>query len=171
MPRTAKQLGQHISCTTIENDYLPTPPVVGFLFFSSPSKRVGDVLMSLKKETSLLVLGLLGVVAIPSAFAQNQDNISEALKDFSRLDPEQKNMILQSMGAPNPSEFSVAKVMAWLIFGGIGFVAFFYGKKQQSFKPLVIGLILMVYPYFVSNTIGLYALGLGLCLLLYFWRD
>ncbi|MBI5416310.1 MAG: hypothetical protein HZA29_05805 [Candidatus Omnitrophica bacterium] len=61
----------------------------------------------------------------------------------------------------------MAKIIAWLIFGGVGFVAFVYGKKQQSFKPLLIGLALMGYPYFVNDTFWLYAVGAGLCFLLY----
>ena len=69
------------------------------------------------------------------------------------------------------SNFSFANIMAWIIFGIIGMCAFNYGRKERSFKPLMIGVVLMVYPYFVSNTILLYALGIGISSLLYFWRD
>ncbi len=57
------------------------------------------------------------------------------------------------------------------IFGIIGFSAFIYGKKQKSAKPLVIGLTLMIYPYFVPNTVLLYLVGVALSAALYFWRD
>ncbi len=68
-------------------------------------------------------------------------------------------------------EFSVANILGCLIFGAVGFVAFVYGKKQSSWKPLVIGIALMGYPYFISNTVALYVVGLFLCAALYFLRD
>jgi hypothetical protein len=37
------------------------------------------------------------------------------------------------------------------IIGGVGLVLFIYGKKQQRLPQLVAGLLLMVYPYFVST--------------------
>jgi hypothetical protein len=58
-----------------------------------------------------------------------------------------------------------------LVFSGVGFIAFVYGKKQRSFKPLLIGIALMGHPYFLTSTFWLYAVGIGLCLGLYFWRD
>lgn len=62
---------------------------------------------------------------------------------------------------------SAANVIASIIFGSIGFAAFVYGKKQLNFKALVIGVILMVYPYFVANTIAVYAIGAVLTLALF----
>jgi hypothetical protein len=53
-------------------------------------------------------------------------------------------------------------VAGMLIFSGVGFVAFVYGKKQRLFRPMVLGVALMAYPYFVSNTILLYAIGVAL---------
>jgi hypothetical protein len=38
-----------------------------------------------------------------------------------------------------------------LLIGCIGFVCFAYGKKQQRFSQMVAGIVLCVYPYFVSN--------------------
>jgi hypothetical protein len=38
-----------------------------------------------------------------------------------------------------------------VIFGSIGLGFFVYGKKQKSFMPLLCGLGLMVFPYFISN--------------------
>jgi hypothetical protein len=48
-----------------------------------------------------------------------------------------------------------------LITGGIGLVLFVYGKKQERWPQLVAGLILMVYPYFVSDLIVSVAVGGG----------
>jgi len=45
-----------------------------------------------------------------------------------------------------------------------------YGKKQRSVVPLVCGLGLMVFPYFVSNTVVLVIVGLLLSAIPYFVR-
>ncbi|TDI24639.1 MAG: amino acid transport protein [Acidobacteria bacterium] len=47
-----------------------------------------------------------------------------------------------------------------LIPGGIGFVLFVYGKKQDRWPQLAAGLILMVYPYFATSLVSLVAIGL-----------
>ena len=54
---------------------------------------------------------------------------------------------------------SVANILGGLFFGIVGFAAFVYGKKQSAMKPLLTGIALMAYPYFVSNTIAMYAIG------------
>ena len=63
---------------------------------------------------------------------------------------------------------------AWLLwgvaFGSIGLAYFVYGKKQQRFVPLLCGIALMVYPYFISNTVLLVAVGLMISAVLYFLR-
>jgi hypothetical protein len=70
----------------------------------------------------------------------------------------------------NASSFSFTNLIAGFIFSGVGLVAFVYGKKQGSFRPLSIGIALMMYPYFLTSTFWIYAVGIGLCLLLYYWR-
>jgi len=49
-----------------------------------------------------------------------------------------------------------------LVFGSIGLGFFLYGKKQRAVVPLVCGLALMLFPYFVSNVYVLVSIGLGL---------
>jgi hypothetical protein len=59
---------------------------------------------------------------------------------------------------------------AWLFLslipGGIGFILFVYGKKQERWPHLVAGLLLMVYPYFATSltalVVGGAAIGTGL---------
>ena len=46
-----------------------------------------------------------------------------------------------------------------------------YGKRMVLYKPMVIGIALMAFPYFVSRTWMMYAVGCTLCLGLYFFRD
>ena len=64
----------------------------------------------------------------------------------------------------------------WTIFGGIifsiiGWYAFRHGKREKSMRPMVLGIVLMVYPYFVANTFLAYAIGIGLTAALFFWRE
>ena len=42
------------------------------------------------------------------------------------------------------------------LVSGVGFVAFSYGRKMSRPPQMVVGLVMMVYPYFVPN---LYAMG------------
>jgi hypothetical protein len=53
--------------------------------------------------------------------------------------------------------FSGANLIGGLLFGSIGFVAFIYGKRMHVWKPMLLGLALMAYPYFVENDIALFA--------------
>ena len=96
-----------------------------------------------------------------------EGNVASTLSGIGSIAADQ-NMLL---GPAGTSAFSMAKIIAWIIFGAVGFSAFVYGKKERSFKPLVVGIALMGYPYFVNATFWLYAVGVGLCLVLYFWRD
>lgn len=63
---------------------------------------------------------------------------------------------------------------AWLLwgllFGSIGLGFFVYGKKQKAVVPLVCGLALMMFPYFISNTFALVAVGAVLTVVPYFVR-
>jgi hypothetical protein len=49
-----------------------------------------------------------------------------------------------------------------LLFGSIGLGYFIYGKKQRAVVPLVCGVALMVFPYFVSNALLLVGIGIVL---------
>jgi hypothetical protein len=44
-----------------------------------------------------------------------------------------------------------SSLVASLIVSAIGFVVFGYGKRQQRVPQIVIGLVLMAFPYFVSE--------------------
>jgi hypothetical protein len=55
--------------------------------------------------------------------------------------------------------FTAANLIGGLVFGSIGFVAFVYGKRMNLWKPMLLGIGLMVYPYFVSDDIALIAIG------------
>jgi predicted membrane protein len=57
-----------------------------------------------------------------------------------------------------------------LLFGSIGLGFFMYGRKQKAVVPLICGLALMIFPYFVSSTILLVAIGVTLIVVPYFVR-
>jgi hypothetical protein len=57
-----------------------------------------------------------------------------------------------------------------LLFGSIGLGFLIYGRKQRAVVPLVCGLALMIFPYFVSNNIVLVAIGAVLIAIPYFLR-
>jgi hypothetical protein len=57
-----------------------------------------------------------------------------------------------------------------LLFGSIGLGYFLYGKKQKAVVPLVCGVSLMIYPYFVPNPMLLVGIGVVLAAIPYFLR-
>ena len=67
--------------------------------------------------------------------------------------------------------FSMGQIVAGTIFSSIGFVAFVYGKKTDSWKPLAIGVGLFVIPFLLQDTLQLTVAGVILTSLLYFFRD
>jgi hypothetical protein len=53
-----------------------------------------------------------------------------------------------------------------LIIGCVGFVCFAYGKKQQRFPQMIAGVLLCVYPYFVSNLMLMSGIAVAILVLL-----
>ena len=74
---------------------------------------------------------------------------------------------LGSMGLtlPDPGYLSGA-----ILFGIIGFAAYRYGKTTSRAPVKWIGVALMLYPYLISETWMLYAVGASMCIALYFYR-
>lgn len=58
-----------------------------------------------------------------------------------------------------------------ILFGAIGMGAFVFGKQRGLAKPMIVGVALMVYPYFISDTWLTFGIGAGLCYLLYLFRE
>ncbi|HWW30859.1 MAG TPA: hypothetical protein VNY80_12640 [Steroidobacteraceae bacterium] len=63
-----------------------------------------------------------------------------------------------------------ASLLWGLVFGSIGFGFLIYGRKQRAVVPLICGLGLIVFPYFVSNTVLLITIGIVLIAIPYFLR-
>jgi hypothetical protein len=57
------------------------------------------------------------------------------------------------------------------LFGGIGFVAFRYGRRMERVPPLVLGMALMCYPLFVGSPVWLATIGVCLTGGLWLWRE
>ncbi|MDD5584217.1 MAG: hypothetical protein PHV55_04080 [Candidatus Omnitrophica bacterium] len=64
-----------------------------------------------------------------------------------------------------------ANITAGIIFGLIGMVALGFGKKQGNFKIMLTGVLLILYPYFVHNTVIVYLVGTALTVAIFIFRD
>jgi hypothetical protein len=65
---------------------------------------------------------------------------------------------------------NVSLLFFGLVFGCIGFGFFLYGRNQRAAVPLVCGVLLMVVPYFMPNTLVLIIVGVVLMAIPYFFR-
>jgi hypothetical protein len=75
---------------------------------------------------------------------------------------------LQSLGLELPSP---VYLFGAIVFGLIGMVAFRRGRKTGRKRTLWLGVALMLYPYAISATWLLYAVGAALCAGVYLDRD
>lgn len=64
-----------------------------------------------------------------------------------------------------------SQLFAGLIFGGIGLVAFMYGKKQARLNLMLLGAALMAYPYLVPDPVWVWVVGAGLTAAAWFLRE
>ncbi len=66
---------------------------------------------------------------------------------------------------------TAGNLLASVIFSAIGLGAWIYGKKSALWKPMAIGVVLMVYPYFIAETWQMVLIGCGLTAALFVFRD
>jgi len=126
----------------------------------------------LKYKIIFLVLWCICRTGAALVLARQEDgSLTGTLSDSILLGAASEGILKSSTLIPAVSGFSWLNLMGCLIFNGIGLVAFTYGKKQGGFRPLIIGIALMIYPYFFTRTFWLYAIGVGLCAALYYWRN
>ena len=57
-----------------------------------------------------------------------------------------------------------------VIFSSIGLGYFLYGKKQKMTVPFTVGLVLMIFPYFIESNFLLSGTGIVLSIIPYFLR-
>lgn len=65
---------------------------------------------------------------------------------------------------------TTASLLWALLFSSIGLGYFIYGKRQARLVIRYVGIVLMIYPYFISNAITMVAIGLALIFLPKFVR-
>jgi hypothetical protein len=65
----------------------------------------------------------------------------------------------------------VSSLLLGLFVSLIGMAAFAYGKKTSRLVPLIGGLILMIYPYFVPNVLAMAVIAAMLVSGLILFRD
>ena len=66
---------------------------------------------------------------------------------------------------------SAANLIGGFVFGSVGFVAFIYGKRMNLWRPMLLGIALMVYPYFISDNAVMFVVGIFGSTALFFLRD
>lgn len=68
-------------------------------------------------------------------------------------------------------DLNLFRIAACGIFNAIGFVAFIYGKRNTLWRTMIIGITLMVFPYFLSDILAIFLIGTVLSAALYVWRE
>lgn len=68
------------------------------------------------------------------------------------------------------TEMDTAQLLWGLLFSSIGLGYFLYGKNQKALAPALCGVVLMVFPYFVSSSWLLAGIGVALMAIPYFVR-
>jgi hypothetical protein len=63
-----------------------------------------------------------------------------------------------------------AELLWGVLFSSIGLGYFIYGRKQSRLVPLLCGVALMVFPYFMPNTVVLFVIGAIFTAVPYFIR-
>ena len=65
---------------------------------------------------------------------------------------------------------TTATLLWGVLFSAIGLGFLVYGKRQRVIVPLACGLALMIFPYFISSSVLLVAVGTVLVAIPYFVR-
>ena len=89
-------------------------------------------------------------------------------------DAQTLNATLSAYGMSNAlgaGGFNWWNIIGGIVFGIIGWYAFWHGKKEKSGRVMVIGITLMVYPYFIANAILFFVIGIALTAALFFWKE
>ncbi len=69
--------------------------------------------------------------------------------------------------APRPSntphvDLDANAILASIMIGTVGLGVFIYGKRQSRLPQMIAGVVLMAYPYFVSNVLLMAGIAMGL---------
>ena len=94
--------------------------------------------------------------------------MDEAMQQLNSMD---QSSLTSMIGQLQPGGFDVWSLLASFIFGVVGFYGFINGKKNGSWRRMIVGILLMGYPYFVQGALWTCLVGLFLSGLLYLWRE
>ena len=100
-----------------------------------------------------------------NVFAYRQSS-QELIGQAAKIDGE-----AETFGSGFLGGFLLWGLVGGVIFGGRGFVVFVYGKKHFEFRLMMVGVVLMAYPYFLQGTIFFCLVGILLMAALYFFRE
>jgi hypothetical protein len=64
--------------------------------------------------------------------------------------------------------FDPSSLVASFVVSSIGFVLFMYGKKMSRWPQLAIGLVLLIFPYFISSVLPMLAIAAALLAFMWF---
>ncbi len=62
-------------------------------------------------------------------------------------------------------------LLGWVIFSGISVIALAWGKMKDRWQPMVIGVVMGLYPYLINKGILLWVVGLALTVALFYAKD
>jgi len=65
-------------------------------------------------------------------------------------------------------DFDVNSLLASFVVSSVGFVLFVYGKRMSRAPHLLVGLVLLIYPYFVGAVLPMFGIAAVLLGLLWF---
>lgn len=65
-------------------------------------------------------------------------------------------------------DIDVGSLVASFAVSSVGFVLFMYGKKMSRIPHLAIGLVLLIYPYFIPSVLPMLGIAAALVGLLWF---
>lgn len=60
-----------------------------------------------------------------------------------------------------------SSLIASFVVSSIGFVLFMYGRKMSRFPQVAVGLVLLVYPYFIPSVLPMLAVAVALLALMW----
>jgi hypothetical protein len=78
--------------------------------------------------------------------------------------------VIEPPRRPRPAPMNAPTLLWGLLFSSIGVGFFLYGRKQRAVVPLLCGIALVIYPYFIPNVMALIAIGVVLAAIPYFLR-
>ncbi len=64
-------------------------------------------------------------------------------------------------------DFDGASLLSSIVVSSVGFISFYYGRKMKRLPQIVIGLAMMVFPYFVPGALLTIVVGAALAGLLW----